>query len=354
MSMERKQTRNSNESVPTEAVSFLPWPMYQRFGGGEFHSFCLSGNYDLRRILRKHPKTIVRSELGSRRGGSLLLRFSEDIWCLVSERNLTVCTPDAECSELFAKEMKVRFECTEAHPSFRVILNSFDILHTEEVRLPPGGDMLDADLALHYGEGFTSWMQEWLSRFNSARSGLTLFRGEPGTGKTTFIREIIRRTLQTHNCYFVPISVAEQLSKPAMIEFWLNEATRSQGRRLVAIFEDAETLLATREERSQASVSDLLNASDGLLGDCLQLQIIATVNCPLEKLDVAITRPGRLIGYREFRRLNRSEALALAESKGIQIPERDSLSLAEIYNQSATAHDINGNRRPIGFGHQTQ
>jgi ATP-dependent 26S proteasome regulatory subunit len=134
-----------------------------------------------------------------------------------------------------------------------------------------------------------------------------------------------------------------------MIEFWLNERKRCEGRRLVAIFEDAEMLLAPREERSQALVSDLLNASDGLLGDCLELQIIATVNCPLEKLDPAVTRPGRLIGYREFRRLNREEALAVAESKGIQISASESLSLAEIYNLAATPNAINDDRRAIGF-----
>jgi hypothetical protein len=52
---------------------------------------------------------------------------------------------------------------------------------------------------------------------------------------------------------------------------------------------ERETLRFMRKihasEGCPARVSQLLNASDVLLGDCLQLQIIATVNCPLENLD---------------------------------------------------------------------
>jgi ATP-dependent 26S proteasome regulatory subunit len=191
-------------------------------------------------------------------------------------------------------------------------------------------------------------MDGWLERFNAKTSGLTLLRGEPGTGKTTFIRYLMQRTTTTHRFYFVPLSVGVKMSHPEMIEFWLEERKDSRGLRDVAIFEDAEHLLEPRHDDNQGLVSEMLNAADGLLGDCLHLQIIATVNCPLEKLDKAVTRPGRLIGYREFRRLNTDEAAALAARKGLQLPMKESFSLAEIYNQAA-AQDMTANTKRIGF-----
>lgn len=60
------------------------------------------------------------------------------------------------------------------------------------------------------------------------------------------------------------------------------------------IIEDAEGSLS-RSGTSDQSVANLLNLSDGLLSDGVQVQIIATFNCPLISLDPALLRPGRLI-----------------------------------------------------------
>jgi len=57
------------------------------------------------------------------------------------------------------------------------------------------------------------------------------------------------------------------------------------------------------------------------------------VNCPIEKLDPAIVRPGRLLACREFKRLNPEQAQMLAAAKGLNLPEQADYSLAEIYRQ---------------------
>ena len=60
----------------------------------------------------------------------------------------------------------------------------------------------------------------------------------------------------------------------------------------------------------------------------MKLHIIATTNVQLSKLDPSIVRPGRLIGMREFRRLNREEAIRLAKDKGLEVPAQRDFSLA--------------------------
>ena len=78
----------------------------------------------------------------------------------------------------------------------------------------------------------------------------------------------------------------------------------------------------------------MLNRSDGLLGDAMHQQIIATFNCDLASIDPALLRKGRLIANYEFNKLDIESAKTLSEKLGFG---RDSvtepMTLAEIYNQ---------------------
>ncbi len=95
-------------------------------------------------------------------------------------------------------------------------------------------------------------------------------------------------------------------------------------------------------------VSNLLNLSDVYLGDYLHLQVICTSNATVDRLDAALLRPGRLIGYRAFRRLTRAEAQTLASAKGLRLSEQKDYSLAEVYNGSSVSPALNEVRN-FGF-----
>jgi hypothetical protein len=76
--------------------------------------------------------------------------------------------------------------------------------------------------------------------------------------------------------------------------------------------------------------------------------LILTVNCNIEKLDPALTRPGRLLAYREFNRLRRDQACRLAQEKRLTLPDdQDDYSLAEIYCRRANTDSHQS--RQIGF-----
>ena len=138
-------------------------------------------------------------------------------------------------------------------------------------------------------------------------------------------------------------SLARQFAR-----FHLDDVAEGDKRR-IAVVEDAENLLLPRNEGSQSSVSSLLNATDGLLGDHLRLQIIATTNAPVRELDGALTRPGRLVGIREFGRLAPAQARRLAQAKGLRLPDQPDYSLGEIYCGAASG-PVLANDRQIGFG----
>lgn len=187
-----------------------------------------------------------------------------------------------------------------------------------------------ADLALHYGDEFVGWEQNLVERLQTQPNGLTILRGEPGLGKTSFVRHLLSRLQQTHRCFAVPTSHFGMLTSPHLTTFWAKENARSKLNNLL-VLEDAEALLEKRRGGNSELVSNLLNLADGLLGDAMRVQIIATVNSPINKLDPAITRRGRLQAYHQFRRLTRCEAQRLALAKGFTLREQPDYTLADIF-----------------------
>ena len=109
-----------------------------------------------------------------------------------------------------------------------------------------------------------------------------------------------------------------------------------------------------RATDNRDALSNLLNLADGFLGDALQLHVIATVNCPLDRIDPALLRPGRLMASHDFARLTAQEAQALADAEDLTLPVVPSLeqtySLAEIYSGAVIAASTTPTRaRRVGF-----
>jgi hypothetical protein len=116
-----------------------------------------------------------------------------------------------------------------------------------------------------------------------------------------------------------------------MVAFWLSRSRLEPGLKKVVVLEDAEELLMQRSGDNRNKVASLLNIAEGLLGDLLQMHLLCTVNCAIDKLDPAIIRPGRLVACREFKRLDNEHAHRLAEARGLNLCEQTDYSLAEIY-----------------------
>ena len=62
----------------------------------------------------------------------------------------------------------------------------------------------------------------------------------------------------------------------------------------------------------RCQVSALLNITDGLLSDWLNIQLICSFNSDISKIDSALMRKGRLIAKYEFKELEVEKANALS------------------------------------------
>src|SRR5690606_12124712 len=118
----------------------------------------------------------------------------------------------------------------------------------------------------------------------------------------------------------------------------------------VFVIEDAENIIMDREENGYSPVSTLLNLSDGLLSDCLNIQIICSFNTDLSKIDSALLRKGRLIAQYEFKELETEKAQHLSDKLGFQTTIVKPMTLTDIYNQEEKVFENSKNRIPIGFG----
>ena len=182
------------------------------------------------------------------------------------------------------------------------------------------------DFNLNYNEDF----YEVHTKIHRALSepkgkGLVLLHGKPGTGKTTYIRYLIN--MLNKNKIFVPPNLTEMLSDPGFIPFLMDSPNS------VLFVEDAENVLRSREDgRNNQAVSNILNITDGLLSDCLNIQIVATFNTHLKNIDEALLRKGRLIAQYEFIDLMPDRAEKLADSHKVWLDDTSHLTLSDIYS----------------------
>ena len=172
------------------------------------------------------------------------------------------------------------------------------------------------------------------------QSGIVMLFGIPGSGKTFYIRNLIK-TIKGRPFIVLDASTFNYITDASFIDLLLSN------RNAIIILEDCEAMLADRLS-GNAQLSTLLNLSDGIIGDSFNFKFICTFNANVGKLDKALLRKGRLKIKYEFKALTPDKVQILAKKLGKEIPEGLSLSLADIFNYG----EENGAKeeKKIGFG----
>ncbi len=178
-----------------------------------------------------------------------------------------------------------------------------------------------------------------LSRNND--KGLVLLHGKPGTGKTSYIRYLIVSLKK--DGFFLPPNMASAITNPSLISILIDNPNS------IFVIEDAENIVVDREQNGNSPVSALLNISDGLLSDCLNVQIICSFNTDISKIDSALMRKGRLIAKYEFKELEIEKARQLSSKLGFNTNINQPMTLTLIYNQDEKDFQQSRKSNPIGF-----
>ena len=179
------------------------------------------------------------------------------------------------------------------------------------------------------------------------RPGVIIFHGEPGCGKSSYIKYLIK-TCQDKN--FIIISQDLLRDVDSFRKLLLNVKDDNS----VFIIEDCENLVKSRESGdNNIVISDFLNITDGIYGDLFKMKFILTFNTDTRTIDPALLRKGRLKCKYQFGKLKGDKLKALAKKLGIEDLSEEKIktgmTLSDIFNYG----DNNGGeikkRTPIGF-----
>ena len=197
--------------------------------------------------------------------------------------------------------------------------------------LPPLGERLIRDnYSPKETESFDHILNDLVSPNPCGR--FIVLQGEPGTGKTYFVRGIVSACANNKKILFilVPASMTSKLAEPGLLDVFVNDE-KTYDRR-VFILEDSDHALVPREGDNLSEISALLNLTDGLIGKALNLSIICTTNAASIKIDRALKRAGRLCREIAFQPLSFEHASKVANRLGVRMPALGSkYTLAELY-----------------------
>lgn len=201
------------------------------------------------------------------------------------------------------------------------------------------------DLDLNYGTDFSKMHKNIVDTIqgkNNNNAKLVLLHGLPGTGKTTYLKYLAHELGK--KVLFLPPIMAESIVNPDFVPFLM------ENKDCVLIIEDAEKVIGDRNNSgSSVGVSNLLNLSDGILGDILNIHVIATFNMDKEKIDSALLRKGRLIAEHKFGKLSLEDTKTLLQKLNKKTEATEGLTLAEIYNIDNQQDKSEEDRPTIGF-----
>jgi len=240
--------------------------------------------------------------------------------------------------EIAVELKKHKTKRTRKKPEIEILYTTSRGLSTQPMEITKPKFSIDEN----YNDDFAPVHATILSRLRKKNDkGLVLLHGKPGTGKTSYIRYLITQTKK--QIIFLPPNMAASITDPGLMNVLLDNPNS------VFVIEDAENIIIDRNRSGSSPVSALLNIADGLLSDCLNIQIICTFNTDLSRVDSALTRKGRLIAKYEFLELETQKAQALSKKLGFSSVIDSPMTLAAVYNQNETEFAPETQKRSVGF-----
>jgi hypothetical protein len=253
-------------------------------------------------------------------------------------RFLFKTTPISKIENLISDLKKFRKRNSYNKPTIYLLVNSTKgmVLTELEVTKPK------LSIQDNYNDDFLPIHETIKKRLSQKNNkGLVLLHGKPGTGKTSYIRYLLSSVKK--NVIFLPPNMAKGISNPDLMSVLIENPNS------IFVIEDAENVIMKRDNSGTSSVSALLNLSDGLLADCLNVQIICSFNTDISKVDDALMRKGRLIAKYEFTELQTDKAQKLSDKLGFKTTIHSPISLTEIYNQNEKDFKSKQSYKAVGF-----
>lgn len=173
-------------------------------------------------------------------------------------------------------------------------------------------------------EGAYPWMKkslnEYIDDYLASQASVLILFGPPGTGKTTFIKNMIHRSGGNAKITYD----TKIMDDDSLFAHFIESDTR------FLIMEDADAFLKSREG-GNTMMHRFLNVSDGLISAEGKKLVFSTNLSNMNQIDAALVRPGRCYDVMNFRPMTRDEAAIAAKSAGVALPDGDQITLAQLF-----------------------
>ena len=202
----------------------------------------------------------------------------------------------------------------------------------------------EISVPLNYRPALTSaypWLQkpvlEYIDDYINSDASVLILIGPPGTGKTTFIKNLIHRAGGNAKVAYDEKILAGDDFFAGFIESESN----------FLIMEDADSFLDSRQD-GNTMMHKFLNLSDGLIS-AADKKLVFSTNLPnVSDIDSALLRGGRCFDVVHFRPLSRAEAQNVLDEADVDrdLPDGAEITLADLFNSQPSS----SSRRKGGVG----
>jgi hypothetical protein len=197
---------------------------------------------------------------------------------------------------------------------------------------------INLDLSLNYEDNFEQTHEQIVERLNQEKYGLVILNGEKGSGKTTYLRKLISSLGEDKTLIYVPSYMLEYITTSDFMSFI------SRFKNCILLLEDAEIILSKNNENKKA-LANILNLTDGLLNDNLEIKIVITFNVDKSEISPLIFKTSKLIINHSFEKIPPQKANRLAQNLGNGKTFQGPVLVGEIYGNVINLQ----NKTKIGF-----